>query len=334
MIQADRLHPPPRTTRDDGGPRRLGVELEFAALSARDGALVVQRELGGTLIEDDPHRSRITSTSLGDFVCELDTQYAHPPKEAVAVDGGEASASRVKRRFQDELRTLFGDISSVVMPCEIVCPPLRLDRMPEIDGLVRALHEAGAQGTRASPFYGFGAQLNPEIAEGGTEWIVSVFKAYLMLSDWLRAVLKIDLTRRATAFANPFPKAYALMVTDPDYWPDQSRFIDDYLASNPVRNRELDLLPLLAWLDEDRVRAAVPDPRVKPRPTFHYRLPDSNFGQPDWSITLEWNRWCVVERLAENRVLLDRMAVAFHENRSQTLSKDWALPASEWLLIG
>lgn len=331
MTKTDRRCQPPRTINHDGGLRRLGIELEFAALSARDGALVVQRELGGTVVEDDPHRCRITSTSLGDFVCELDTQYAHPP-EGNGSDGEARSTGQVLRRLQDDLRTLFGDISSVIMPCEIVCPPLRIDQAQEIDRLVATLYSAGAQGTRASPFYGFGAQLNPEIAEGGIDWIVSVFKAYVMLSDWLRAVMKIDLTRRATAFANPFPKAYALEVTDPEYWPDQARFIDDYLASNPVRNRELDLLPLLAWLDGDRVRATVSDPRIKPRPTFHYRLPDSNFGQPGWGIMLEWNRWCVVERLAENRTLLDRMAVAYRENRDQVLAKDWALPASEWIL--
>ncbi len=152
-----------------------------------------------------------------------------------------------------------------------------------------------------------------------------------MLSDWLRAVISVSLTRRVLAFADPFPPNYVLQVTDPDYRPDMNALIDDYLLYNPTRNRELDLLPLFAWIDEKRVRAVVDDKRIKMRPTFHYRLPDARLDRPDWTIITEWNRWCVVERLAERPDKLAAMAGAYRENMGRLLPRDWAIMASEWI---
>ncbi|OBX33760.1 putative amidoligase enzyme [Halomonas elongata] len=40
-------------------------------------------------------------------------------------------------------------------------------------------------------------------------------------------------------------------MLDPDYQPDLRTLIDDYLEYNPTRNRELDLLPLFAYLDPE-----------------------------------------------------------------------------------
>lgn len=76
------------------------------------------------------------------------------------------------------------------------------------------------------------------------------------------------------------------------------QLIDDFITDNPTRNRELDMLPLFAHLDEDRVRARVDDPLIKARPTYHYRLPNTNLADPEWGVLTEWNRWVIVERLA------------------------------------
>jgi hypothetical protein len=45
-------------------------------------------------------------------------------------------------------------------------------------------------------------------------------------------------------------------------------------------------LPLFAFLDEDRVRAKLDDPLIKSRPTYHYRLPNTDFHKPNWGIVL------------------------------------------------
>jgi hypothetical protein len=328
------LRLPPVMQNSEGNERRVGVELEFAAVSARDGAWLVQSLYGGEIEEEDPHRFHIRNTRLGSFTSELDTQYAHrKPGASAEPQQEEETIGKLLADFRDEMRRIFGNISSHVLPCEINCPPIPVSRIDCLEELVTALREAGAEGTRASPFYAFGAQLNPEIASQSTEWQMSVLKAYLLVSEWLRAIMQIDPTRRIVAFADPFPTPYVTKVVDPGYWPGREQMIDDYLVYNPTRNRELDMLPLFSWLDPARVRQAVPDPRIKSRPAFHYRLPDANIGEPHWGLVLEWNRWCTVEILAARRETLNAMGSAYQSNLSSLLREDWAIKVSEWLVL-
>jgi len=320
---------PPRQTNHEGQPRSVGVELEFAAISVTESAEKVRSLFGGTVEQAQRHRAKVKGTSLGDFTCELDTRLAHSGD--IEDVPGMGVAGKVWADFRKQLQGVLGDISSIVMPCEIVCPPIPLAKLEELDRLVAVLSETGVEGTRASPFFAFGAQLNPEIATRDAEWITSVLKAYLLMSDWLRAIVSIDLTRRFVSYADAFPKQYVVKVSAPDYWPPMDQLIEDYLAYNPTRNRELDMLPLFAWLDEKRVRRAVLDPRVKSRPTFHYRLPNADFNEEGWNMSVEWDRWCIVERLAENKTSLAEMGHAYRANRERFLQEDWALRSSEWL---
>jgi len=333
MILSEKMMWPPHTLGPEGRPRRVGVELEFAAVSARDGASLVQSLYGGRIVEEDPHRFYVRDTKFGEFVCELDSQYVHAADDEDKFETLTEGAKDFLIRFRAEFRRLLGEISSYVVPCEVVCPPIALDDLPEVETLVKALHDAGASSTRSSPLYAFGAQLNPEIVSAEADYLTSMLKAYFLMSDWLRAVIDVYPTRRIAAFAEPFPLGYVSKVVAPDYAPDLPTLIDDYLEANPTRNRELDMLPLFSFLDEDRVRSAVNDPLIKKRPTFHYRLPDSRLGEPGWGILLEWNRWCLVEKLAERPELLREMGAAFLRHREKPFSGTWAVKASEWLLL-
>jgi hypothetical protein len=126
-----------------------------------------------------------------------------------------------------------------------------------------------------------------------------------LLYDWLVEEARIDFTRKLSSFIDPFPEPFRRKVIDPDYRPDVDGLIDDYLADNPTRNRPLDMLPAFATLRHDRVLAAAKEhDQVKPRPTFHYRLPNCCVDDPAWTFAQEWNRWVAVERLAEDRVRL------------------------------
>jgi hypothetical protein len=119
----------------------------------------------------------------------------------------------------------------------------------------------------------------------------------------------VDFTRRISPYINPFPAAYARLVLAPDYPADAGRLIDDYIAHNPTRNRPLDMLPVLAHLDERRVMERVEDPHlVKGRPAFHYRLPNCMVNEPGWTLAREWNAWVDVERLAADPDRIARMA--------------------------
>ena len=152
-----------------------------------------------------------------------------------------------------------------------------------------------------------------------------MLRAYLLLAGWLREEIKVDITREVLPHANPFPKEYALKVLDSDYSPDLDTLIDDYLHHNPTRNRELDMLPLFAYLRPDHPHELLHAQLTKPRPTFHYRLPNAQLSQPGWGSVMEWNRWVEVEKLAVNTdVLLARCAdyIAYHNRPLATRIKD------------
>lgn len=318
MQNVSRLTPaaPPVTVNDRGETRKVGVELEFAGLSAREAAAVVARKFGGVMAMEDPHRFRVATPSRGDFVVELDFVSAHP-------EGDDEMEGR--------LAEWIGDISQAVVPMEIVAPPIAYTDIGILDALVVELDRHGAAGSQTGLLSAFGLHLNPEAARLDLAWILDVFKAYLVLSEWLRREIGVNFRRRITSFIDPFPADYVRRVVDPRYQPGLADFMDDYLAANPTRNRELDLLPLFAHLDPDRVRAAVPDPRVKARPTFHYRLPDSRVGELWWSVTAEWNRWVVVERLAADPERLAAAGRAYMDHLDRLFSHGWPDMVERWL---
>lgn len=303
------LLPPLRTT-PQGTPRRVGVELEFADLDAPSAAACVHRLFGGTVAVENPHRCLVTGTRLGDFTVELDMRSAHSGK------GGAA--------MLDPLRPLWGNIGSLVMPFEIAAPPVTVEQMPELEEMVARLRALGAAGTEASPLFAFGLHFNPEVARTDADYLLDTLKAFLLLAPWLRREIRVDVTRRLSGFIAAFPTPYAAKVVDPAYRPDLGGLIDDYLADNPTRNRELDLFPLFAHLDRDRLAAAMQDPHIRPRPTFHYRLPNARLSDPGWSLAADWNRWVTVERLATDRALLDGLGTDYRRAAEAQQLDGWA----------
>lgn len=328
---ATELRLPPRKLNYLGRARRVGVELEFAAVTAAKAATRIAGLFGGAIERDDAHRYRVEGTKFGRFLVELDSQYAHrQPSDYPAQATGFAA---VMDGFRESMRSLYGDISSLVIPYEVVCPPIEFEALAELEGLLAVLREEGAQGTSDHPLHAFGAQFNPDIATRDPHWILAVLKAEILLSSWMRRIMSIDIARRLLAFVDPFPAAYVRKILDPGYWPDTDDLIEDYIDYNPTRNRELDMLPLFTWLDEKRVRARLAPGLVRPRPTFHCRLPNANIREPMWSLTLEWNRWVVIERLADRPDLLAEMGPAYIENADSFLPEDWALKSTEWLIV-
>lgn len=315
------LELPPELLTRDGRPRRVGVEIEFGAVEPARAAALVRDLYGGRVRKQDRHRFEIPDTRFGLFVVELDVRYA---RQDTWADKG-----ALLDELKEQVAATVGDVTRFWMPYEVVAPPVELAALPEIDRLVGALRAERAEGTRSSLLYGFGLQLNPEVASTEVGYLLRHLQAYLVLSPWLRAEIDIDPTRRVLPFTDPFPDAYVRQVLAPDYRPDLPRLIDDYLAANATRNRELDLLPLFAHLAPERVRAAISDPHVKARPTFHYRLPNSLVDEPGWGGAVEeWNRWVEVERLAAAPERLARARAAFLERRTQD---DWVERARRWL---
>jgi hypothetical protein len=302
---------PPVLHNERGELRTVGVEVEFVGPTAERTVRALQEALGGEILEEDPHAFGLKDSGLGNMTVELDSRILHPGK-------GNKGQGRVLPR----IAAWFGFAASYLVPCELVSGPVPLDRLHELDRVLTVLRELGAKGTQDGPFYAFGLHFNPEIPRQDAETLASFMKSFVLLNPWLRREVAPDATRDLLGFADPFPAEYVRMVAAPDYWPDIARFIDDYLAANPTRNRDLDLLPLLHHLDATRVRAVLPNEKINGRPTFHYRLPDARVSDPGWSIAPEWNRWVSVERLAADRERLDAVGTAYLSFGGE--DKSWA----------
>jgi Putative amidoligase enzyme len=305
------FHQPPRPANAEGKTRGVGVELEYAGLTAEQSALALAEALGGDLVQGDPHAFRLKGSDIGDISIELDSRYLHPDKHP-SVLGGVGSM----------VASWLGSATTYLIPCELVTAPIAIDRLHEVDRAVEVLRRAGGKGTQDGALYAFGLHFNPEVPAHDPHTIVSILKSFMLLNGWLRRQVTPDATRSFLGFAEPFPDEYVRKIVDPDYWPDLTALIDDYLVANPTRNRDLDVLPLLAFLDEARVRAVLPEEKIGPRPTFHYRLPDACVSDPGWSLAPDWNRWVAVERLAAERERLDALGEAYRSFEGQ--AKSWA----------
>lgn len=321
--------PPPVPRNPDGETRRVGVEIEFAGLPPRDTAELVCRLFGGEVVTLSPHRLRVKETRWGEFVIELDTQYAHPDAEVIDSrprDDTEWERQRHQLRvdFHARTRELIGDVVTGLVPTEVVCPPVPWDELEELDALFDGLRQHGAKGTDASLLYGFGLHLNPEVPSLEVESLLDHLRAYLLTAEWLREQIDVDITREVLPHANPFPRPYALKVLDPGYAPDLDTLIGDYLKDNPTRNRELDMTPLFAYLRPDYPHPLFQDKLVKARPTFHYRLPDARLSDPGWGSAVEWNRWLEVEKLAADRARLHKRSAGYVAKHTRSpLARLW-----------
>jgi hypothetical protein len=289
----------PRPHNAQGAPRRVGIELEYAELDPQPTAQLVASRFGGIQVEIDPHRYQVRGSRLGDFTIELDLSWAHRQRrdDADLLD-----------EFLDEVRTAWGHVGKLLMPHEIAAPPVTFAELSEIDALIGDLRRAGAVGTEGGLLYAFGLHFNPEVPSFEVAYLVSVLRAYLLAAPWLRAECDLDATRRLSPFIDPFSDDYIAYVLDPGYAPDLDRFVDDYLRWNPSRNRELDLFPLFAHAAPALFSRRIADRQTKPRPTWHWRLPNSRVGVPGWSILPDWGRWIAVERLAEDARRIEALA--------------------------
>lgn len=288
----------------DGEPRRVGVEVEMGHLDEEAVAHVLRDSLGGTF-DRRAGEIRLTGSALGRIKIYLDT------------------------RFRDRIPAALRSSLAGLVPVEIVTDPLLPDELPRLDAALRALAKAGATGTRDGLLLGFGVHLNPAIAGPKAEDLVPVLTAYALCEDLLRAQMQIDISRRLLPFTATYPPSLvdALVAAPPQ---DLPALADLYLRWCPGRNQGLDLLPILAHLDPDRVFAAIGrNGAVSPRPAWHYRLPDCRIDEPVWSVCLEWNRWVALERLAADAPRLARLAEAWRVHRAGPGTRaDWVRRAA------
>lgn len=313
---------PPTVKRSDGEPRRVGFELEFTGLTLQQTSEELQQALGGAIRHDSAAEHSLETEDLGTFNIELDWSYLKRKAEkAQSEDEGH------------EWVDILQKAATLVVPMEVVCPPIAIDDLGVLDTMVESLREAGAKGTEDSLIAAFGVHINPEIPSLDATTIDRYLKAFALLQWWLVRAHQVDVSRRLSPYVDLYPEAYLEAVLEASQ-PDMDQIISTYLEHNATRNRALDMLPMLAEIDGQWVRAAVDDDNIKARPTFHYRLPNCLIEMPGWSLASSWNLWWVVEQLAEDpknlaslgRELLDSSRLLLGVNR-----KRWTERMQEWL---
>ena len=119
------FHLPPRVEKDDGTPRMVGFELEFSGISLDQTAEVVQSTLGGQLASETSAERVIHTDSLGEFIIELDWDYLK--SKASGTDRGEEGSEWLEPLSQ---------AAAVLVPVEIVCPPIPLTNLSALTPMV------------------------------------------------------------------------------------------------------------------------------------------------------------------------------------------------------
>jgi hypothetical protein len=300
---------PARTHGADGQIRKVGVELELGHLTLERTLAVVREAIGGEVEVQSRTKGRVRETKLGEFKVEVDSKPLQKrvylkPLEALGLDGDSPLAEVIEESVLQVARE--------VVPVEIVSPPVPWNQLGELDVIWSKLRSAGVEDTRSSLLHAFGLHFNPEPPDFAVETILNTLRAFLLLEDWIAVTSDIDPARKVAPFIREFPEAYRRKVLALDYAPAWEQFVYDYVEDNPTRNRPVDLMPLIAHIGQPDVSDRVEDWRlVSSRPTFHYRLPNSEVSKPGWTPAADWNRWVQVERVAEDPTLLRELSAAY-----------------------
>lgn len=327
MNQTITLNMPDIVKTADGKERRVGVEIELSGLGYQELVDLAGDLLGGESAPESRYVSKL-ETPLGSFIIELDSD---PIKD---LDLADERLPQAIRELGGQAMDVIDAAAELIVPLEIVSPPMAFSDLNQIETLVDKLREAGALGSRNAIYFAFGLQLNPELPDLKPTTLVRYYQAFAVLYDWLKARHQLDISRKFTPYIEPWSSQYTDLLIAEDYVPDQRQMMVDYLESNPTRNRALDLLPLFAHLDKPLLDQYVEDPRIKSRPTLHYRLPDCDIDNPEWHFSSVWNDWVVVEQLANNAEDLKELRALFRDSRKlslRNLTTSWQETSANWL---
>lgn len=313
---------PPLTTTEAKEVRRVGFEIEFTGLTIGDATQILQKVFGGELEQKSAVEYVLHTPEYDKFKVELDWEFLK----------NTALEAKVKDDSHEWVDFLH-QLALSVVPLEIVSPPFPIDKLEKLDALIPALRDAGAKGTDDSVVAAFGVHINPELPSLDVHTVHSYLQAFGLLQWWLNEAHDVNLARKISPYIQLYSEDYVELLLDTAYQ-DVDALIDDYLLHNPSRNRALDMLPLFAFIDEEKVNNAVKDSKVNQRPTFHYRLPDCLIENTNWSFATSWNIWYLVEALAADTNALDFLSRRFKEMSLPLIGvkrSDWVKEVSQWI---
>ncbi|MGN8225599.1 amidoligase family protein [Gracilimonas sp. BCB1] len=323
---------PPVPKNQEGRERSIGFEFEFTGVEMADAAEMIVNLYGGETEQISGYEFKVNDTDFGTFSLELDASlFLNKKYEGVLKSVGlDVEKLQNKDKLEDTLR----DMASTIVPFEIITPPIPFSKLDALNKLVDKLREWKAKGTGSSFFYAFGLHLNPEVPELTADSLLRHLKAYVMLDAWIRQDADIDISRKLTPYINEYEVKYIRHILQEDYQPDLESLIHDYFEFENSRNRPLDMLPVFRFLEEELTEELLEEKLTSARPTFHYRLPNCSIQDENWSLGEEWNRWWLVERLANDEQALNQYARRFLQMDDKTLfsvKRKWIKLMDRWV---
>lgn len=312
--------------------RNIGFELEFSNIDLEKILEVLESEFNFEIKKENNYFYKLNS-KYGDFILELDFELLTKQKlQSSAKKFSKHMGIQVDNKDIKLIEDFIGNLSKDIVPYEISTPPIPLDEISIIDKIVKKLSDNNAKGTTYKIYYAFGLHINIEVISLEVKSLLSYLRAYVILQDFINKDAKVDLARKITPFIDNFKSEYIQYILDKNYNPSEEDFIKDYIKFNPTRNRSLDMLPILGFMDEPTVRNLLPDEKIKPRPAFHYRLSNSMIGDSNWEVSSEWNRWILVENLANDKKLLDFLSTEYIKYLDNFINLDsWEQKIGQWL---
>ncbi len=288
-------------------PRHVGIEIEYSNLSLEKSAKLISEIFGGKLKKITKYELELKDTKYGNFKLELDAQLLQKMQSDNLFD----KLSNIIGSVSHSIDDIVDKTSKRFVPFEIATPPIPIKDIKEADKLVEALRLNGALGTTHSLYYAFGVHFNIEPPSQNIEDVLRLFKSFLIIQKWIELQSEVDIARKVSPYINDFPKEYIKKIIDLEYKPTKEEFLQDYIKYNPTRNRILDMLPQLAFWNEKEVRKHLPKEKINPRPTYHYRLPNSKVNLFRWNLSQEFQLWVIVEILANNEKVFTKMSKEF-----------------------
>jgi hypothetical protein len=306
-----------------GRPRNVGIELEFSEINHAEATTAVAHWAGQPPRYQSLVEATVSHAALGDFQIEVDWRYLKEQAQAQKITEGSENWVKFLR-----------EAARLLVPIEIITPPIAADQLPELEFLIDAVRSAGAQGTSDSPIAAYGLHINAEVPRLSAPAIVPYIQAFALLQWWLVERHRVDLTRRLTSYVDLYPDAYLNLVLGYRQIPSMDHLLEDYFVYNPTRNRALDLWPLFAEYSPDRVDALMHEPLIKARPAFHYRLPNCEIDRADWRLWSEWEPWLTLEKLAADPENLGQLTDRFFFAQRPWLGinkRQWIKTIEQWL---
>jgi len=324
---------PPIANNAKGDQRTVGLELEFAGIEIDETAQIIQKLYGGQIEKVHRYNYEILGTELGHFRVELDARILRrmASQNLLAKLGIDVEEDSIGKSIED----IVDRLARVVVPLEIVMPPVPIQELHQLEELRDQLQKNRAEGTLTSIIHVFGMHINVEAPDLQITTLLKYLRSFIILYPWLLETLEVDISRRISPFVDPFPVRYARKILEPSYNPDRKQFIRDYLNFNPTRNRPVDMMPIFGMLEPELIQPVMEGEKNDPRPTFHYRLPNSRIDDPDWLFEDEWNHWLAVERLAADEEMLHKLSRLYLVRKKETLIsfyREWS--ATVKILLG